>query len=105
MSNEDDYARMASNISWPRQCNEPLSALDPEVVDIIEKEKNRQWKGLELIPSENFTTRAVMEAIGSIMTNKYDPSPHLNHTPSAPPSLSGVAKPQPRWLRIPCTCA
>merc|ERR1719163_321991 len=40
-------------------------------MDIIEKEKNRQWKGLELIPSENFTSRSVMEAVGSVMTNKY----------------------------------
>merc|ERR1719163_1915777 len=40
-------------------------------MDIIEKEKNRQWKGLELIPSENFGSRSVMETVGSIMTNKY----------------------------------
>jgi len=48
-----------------------LSESDPEVYDIIEKEKNRQWKGLELIASENFTSRAVLEALGSPMTNKY----------------------------------
>ena len=45
--------------------------MDPEVNEIIEKEKSRQWKGLELIPSENFTSRSVMDALGSVMTNKY----------------------------------
>merc|ERR1719464_1462803 len=39
--------------------------------DIMEKEKNRQWKGLELIPSENFVSKSVMDAVGSTMTNKY----------------------------------
>lgn len=38
---------------------------------IIKKEKERQRKGIELIASENFTSRAVMEAVGSCMTNKY----------------------------------
>jgi glycine hydroxymethyltransferase len=49
----------------------PLSELDPEVASIIEKEKDRQFRGLELIASENFTSRAVMEAVGSCLTNKY----------------------------------
>ncbi|KAJ5076214.1 serine hydroxymethyltransferase [Anaeramoeba ignava] len=49
----------------------PLKESDPEVYDIIEKEKNRQWKGIELIASENFTSRAVLDALGSAMTNKY----------------------------------
>lgn len=38
---------------------------------IIEMEKERQFKSLELIASENFTYRAVMEAVGSCLTNKY----------------------------------
>jgi glycine hydroxymethyltransferase len=37
----------------------------------LEKEKTRQFSGLELIASENFTTRAVMECLGSAFTNKY----------------------------------
>ena len=69
LSNEDAYAKIP--VSWPKVCNAPLAELDPEVVGIIQKEKERQWKGLELIPSENFTTRAVMDALGSVMTNKY----------------------------------
>ncbi|XP_065849493.1 serine hydroxymethyltransferase 3, chloroplastic [Euphorbia lathyris] len=48
-----------------------LSEADPEVCEIIDKEKNRQFKSLELIASENFTSRAVMEAVGSCLTNKY----------------------------------
>jgi len=44
---------------------------DPELYDLVEQEKNRQWKSLELIASENFTSRAVMECLGSALTNKY----------------------------------
>uniref|UniRef100_A0A9J7ZRI5 Serine hydroxymethyltransferase n=2 Tax=Cyprinus carpio TaxID=7962 RepID=A0A9J7ZRI5_CYPCA len=50
---------------------EPLSTNDPEVFNIIKKEKKRQTYGLELIASENFTSRAVLEALGSCMNNKY----------------------------------
>ena len=39
--------------------------------DIIEREKHRQWSGLELIASENFTSTSVMECLGSVLTNKY----------------------------------
>ncbi len=48
-----------------------LSQTDPEIADIIEKERLRQTNGLELIASENIVSRAVLEAMGSIMTNKY----------------------------------
>ena len=48
-----------------------LSQTDPEIADIIEKERLRQTNGLELIASENVVSRAVLEAMGSIMTNKY----------------------------------
>ncbi|KAG8375650.1 hypothetical protein BUALT_Bualt10G0122300 [Buddleja alternifolia] len=48
-----------------------LSEADPEIRSIIDKEKNRQFRSLELIASENFTSRAVMEAVGSCLTNKY----------------------------------
>ncbi|CAM8952816.1 unnamed protein product [Rhodiola kirilowii] len=51
--------------------NYDLSTADPEVYGIIGKEKERQFKSLELIASENFTSRAVMEAVGSCLTNKY----------------------------------
>ncbi|HWQ65582.1 MAG TPA: serine hydroxymethyltransferase [Methanospirillum sp.] len=48
-----------------------LEKIDPEIAAIIEKEKNRQINGLELIASENLASQAVLEAMGSIMTNKY----------------------------------
>ncbi len=44
---------------------------DQQVFDLIEKEKRRQIEGIELIASENFTSPQVMEASGSVLTNKY----------------------------------
>ncbi|ELR22944.1 serine hydroxymethyltransferase [Acanthamoeba castellanii str. Neff] len=49
----------------------PLSEVDPEVHSLIHEEYERQKYGIELIASENFTSRAVLEALGSVMTNKY----------------------------------
>ncbi len=49
----------------------PLEKTDPEIFNIIHCEKERQQHRLELIASENFTSAAVMEAQGSILTNKY----------------------------------
>jgi Serine hydroxymethyltransferase len=48
-----------------------LSEQDPEVQALINAEKQRQVMGIELIASENFASPAVLEALGSIMTNKY----------------------------------
>lgn len=47
-----------------------LEEHDPVLYNLIEKEKFRQWSGLELIASENFTSKAVMECLGSCLTNK-----------------------------------
>ena len=44
---------------------------DPEVYDAIMGEEKRQKEGLELIPSENYVSRAVREANSSVLTNKY----------------------------------
>jgi len=49
----------------------PLKEHDPELFELIKKENERQSSGLELIASENFTSRAVMECLGSCLTNKY----------------------------------
>lgn len=51
--------------------NRGLRAVDPEVADAILHETERQAKGLELIASENFVSEAVLEAMGSVFTNKY----------------------------------
>ncbi len=44
---------------------------DPQVAVIIQEELERQQKGIELIASENFVSPAVLEAMGSVLTNKY----------------------------------
>jgi glycine hydroxymethyltransferase len=49
----------------------PLSQTDPEIADIIRREGERQNTTIQLIASENFTSRAVLEAQGSVLTNKY----------------------------------
>lgn len=51
--------------------NQSLAETDPELFDIIEKEKRRQQTNLVLIASENFASRAVFDALGSVMSNKY----------------------------------
>ena len=48
-----------------------LADTDPEIAQAIADERHRQNTGLELIASENFVSRAVLEAMGSVMTNKY----------------------------------
>ena len=48
-----------------------LARVDPEIFAAIEEEEKRQRENIELIASENFTSRAVMEAQGSCLTNKY----------------------------------
>lgn len=48
-----------------------LATMDPEIKELIEKERKRQEEGLELIASENYASPAVMEAQGSVLTNKY----------------------------------
>jgi len=51
--------------------DDALRRVDPEIFDAITAEEKRQRENIELIASENFTSRAVMEAQGSVMTNKY----------------------------------
>jgi len=48
-----------------------LAETDPEVAEAVRQERHRQNTGLELIASENFVSRAVLEAAGSVLTNKY----------------------------------
>jgi glycine hydroxymethyltransferase len=49
----------------------PLDAVDPDIANLLRDEARRQATGLELIPSENLVSEAVLEAMGSIFTNKY----------------------------------
>ena len=55
----------------PIDLNAPLASSDPEIAAQIEKEVLRQHEGLEMIASENFVSRAVLEAVGTVFTNKY----------------------------------
>jgi glycine hydroxymethyltransferase len=49
----------------------PLAETDPDIADALRNERHRQNSGLELIASENFVSQAVLEAAGSVLTNKY----------------------------------
>ena len=48
-----------------------MEADDPEMSGLLQAEKDRQVRGIELIASENFASRAVLEALGSCLNNKY----------------------------------
>jgi hypothetical protein len=61
----------ARALQWAAALNASLAESDPELFDIIEKEKARQRDSLVLIASENFTSQAVFDALGSVMSNKY----------------------------------
>src|SRR5499426_3287245 len=54
--------------SW---MSRPLAESDPDIAAAIDNEVRRQHEGLELIASENFVSEAVLEAMGSVFTNKY----------------------------------
>src|SRR5271167_3019926 len=54
-----------------RRMQRPLETVDPDIANLLRDEARRQATGLELIPSENLVSEAVLEAMGSIFTNKY----------------------------------
>src|SRR5712692_1222254 len=62
---------MTTDTSAETRMNRPLRDVDPEIADALREEARRQGTGLELIPSENFVSEAVLEAMGSVLTNKY----------------------------------
>jgi glycine hydroxymethyltransferase len=61
----------ATGLTSQSAYGEALRKVDPEIYDAIRAEEKRQRENIELIASENFTSRAVMEAQGSCLTNKY----------------------------------
>src|SRR5438094_7209930 len=75
------YARSSQERAWPmrnqnslKEANEVsdfVQRVDPEIYAAIENERRRQVEKIELIASENYTSAAVMEAVGSVLTNKY----------------------------------
>lgn len=64
-------ARSLSSSSAGAILNKPLAETDPELFDLIEQEKKRQQSSLVLIASENFTSKSVLDALGSVLSNKY----------------------------------
>lgn len=62
---------MATSIPSVQSHRAPLSAIDPEIFGIIQREELRQEHNLELIASENIASKAVREAVGSVLTDKY----------------------------------
>src|SRR2546422_7795781 len=62
---------MTTETQAVRRMNLPLQEVDPEIAEILRDEARRQATGLELIASENFVSEAVLEAMGSVLTNKY----------------------------------
>jgi glycine hydroxymethyltransferase len=59
------------NTDTNERMQRPLEKLDPQIAELLREEAQRQATGLELIPSENFVSEAVLEAMGSVFTNKY----------------------------------
>ncbi len=62
---------MNTKIKSTKQTFAKIKAQDAELYDVLQKEQKRQIESLELIPSENIVSKAVLEAMGSILTNKY----------------------------------
>src|SRR2546425_4608544 len=54
-----------------KNISQPLSEVDPQIAAAIDNEVRRQHEGLELIASENYVSEAVLQAMGSVFTNKY----------------------------------
>ncbi|KAI6184560.1 Serine hydroxymethyltransferase [Aphelenchoides bicaudatus] len=69
-----------TNYSGKSLTRDPASQVDPEIWDLIKKEKSRQQRGLELIASENFASKAVNDALSSCLSNKYSEGyPHARY--------------------------
>jgi glycine hydroxymethyltransferase len=62
---------MTESVKEQQRMARTLAEVDPDISDLIRKETERQNSRLELIASENFTSEAILEAAGSILTNKY----------------------------------
>ena len=62
---------MAGAVPDQRTDESPLRVVDPQVAELIDDEARRQHDTLGLIPSENYVSRAVLEATGTVLTNKY----------------------------------
>jgi len=66
-----NFVRSLASSSAGSALNQPLTETDPDLCNLIEQEKKRQQSSLVLIASENFTSKAVLDALGSVLSNKY----------------------------------
>ena len=66
-----DHPPTISGMGSPAKKTSALAVTDPGVFDAIQREKQRQQENIELIASENFVSPAMLEAAGSVLTNKY----------------------------------
>jgi glycine hydroxymethyltransferase len=64
-------ADVAPTTEWTEALDAPLAAVDAEIAELVEAEARRQAHKIRLIPSENYVSRAVLEASGTLLTNKY----------------------------------
>jgi glycine hydroxymethyltransferase len=64
-------ADLAPTTEWTGSLDAPLAAVDAEIAELVEAEAQRQAHKIRLIPSENYVSRAVLEASGTLLTNKY----------------------------------
>ena len=71
ITSQGNNEKLTSATMNERPGNQPLQQVDPKIFAAIEQEQQRQFENIELIASENFASRAVMEAQGSVLTNKY----------------------------------
>ena len=69
--NIDNLSGDKSGVAPILWLQEDLAENDPEIYEIVRKEKERQRDGLELIASENFASAAALQALGSCLNNKY----------------------------------
>ncbi|XP_039864127.1 LOW QUALITY PROTEIN: serine hydroxymethyltransferase, mitochondrial [Simochromis diagramma] len=74
-AHQSHAATRAADEDRPWTGQESLAQDDPEMWNLLQNEKDRQCRGLELIASENFCSRAAQEVLGSCLTNKYSRNP------------------------------
>src|SRR5438067_1982090 len=70
-TDKQKLARTGGETAGVTEMARPLAEVDPEIYEAIQHEVERQDSQLELIASENFTSEAILEATGSVFTNKY----------------------------------
>jgi glycine hydroxymethyltransferase len=66
-----NLTRSLATSSTGSSLNQSLTDTDPDLCKLIEQEKKRQQSSLVLIASENFTSKSVLDALGSVLSNKY----------------------------------